>query len=195
MRGDFGYMEEGKLGKAYNYRLLKRLVPYAFPYKTLIATALLITLLMTLFELSLPYLSKIAIDRYILSSWYLVRISQMEEGAREAFGKEFFHTLQWGREGLFALVPREAMRKGDPVLLHRAREGGHLSHERYYKTKRGYKEPLPFKGQDGDIIAMRDGSFAFPAALLADLSREEVVSGVLETYEEVLSVRSVRGSR
>ena len=174
MRGDFGYMEEGRLGKAYNYRLLKRLVPYAFPYKTLIATALLITLFMTLFELSLPYLSKIAIDRYILSSWYLVRISQMEEGTREAFVKEFGHTLQWGRDGLFAVLPREAMRKGDPSLLHRAKEGGHFSHERYYKTRRDFKEPLPFKGQGGDIIAMRDGSYAFPAALLADLNREEL---------------------
>ena len=33
MHGDYGYMEEGKLGKPYNLKLLRRLGSYAFPYK------------------------------------------------------------------------------------------------------------------------------------------------------------------
>jgi ABC-type multidrug transport system fused ATPase/permease subunit len=174
MFGDYGYMEEGKLGKAYNYRLLKRLVPYAFPYKALIWMALCITLFMTLFELSLPYLSKIAIDRYILSAWYRVHFSNMEEDDREAFVNEFEENLQWGRDGVFALVPREAIRKGDPALLHRVREGGHLSTESFYKTSRDFDNALPATAKEGDILAMRDGSYAFPSTLLADLNKEEL---------------------
>ena len=70
MYGEYGYMEEGKLGKPYNFRLLKRLAPYAIPYKKTVVAALCLTILITLFDLAFPYLAKIAIDRYILSSWY-----------------------------------------------------------------------------------------------------------------------------
>nr|HPQ29779.1 hypothetical protein [Desulfobacteraceae bacterium] len=65
MYGDYGYMEEGKLGKPYDFRLLKRLSCYALPYKKTFATALLLTILITLFDLAVPYVTKIAIDRYI----------------------------------------------------------------------------------------------------------------------------------
>ena len=47
MYGDYGYMEEGKLGKAYNVRLLKRLAHYARPYKKIISIALLLTIMIT----------------------------------------------------------------------------------------------------------------------------------------------------
>ncbi|MBW2035777.1 MAG: hypothetical protein JRI94_19810 [Deltaproteobacteria bacterium] len=77
MFGDYGYIEEGELGKPYNFKLLKRLVRYAVPYKKTIVTALFLTILITIFDLALPYLSKIAIDRYILSSWYCVDMNKL----------------------------------------------------------------------------------------------------------------------
>lgn len=67
MHGDFGYMEEGKLGKPYNLGLLARLSGYTKPYRLLIAFALSVAALITLLDLVLPYLSKMAIDNYILS--------------------------------------------------------------------------------------------------------------------------------
>lgn len=67
MHGDFGYMEEGKLGKPYNLGLLARLSGYTKPYRWLIAFALSVAALITLLDLVLPYLSKMAIDNYILS--------------------------------------------------------------------------------------------------------------------------------
>ena len=75
MHGDFGYMEEGKLGKPYNIKLLKRLGVYAIPYRRIIALALTVAFVITLTDLVLPYLSKIAIDRYILSSWQEVKLT------------------------------------------------------------------------------------------------------------------------
>ncbi len=75
MLGEYGYIEEGKLGKAYNFRFLKRLASYAVPYKKTIAAALLLSVLLTLFDLAIPYLSKVAIDRYILSSSYKVDLN------------------------------------------------------------------------------------------------------------------------
>jgi ABC-type multidrug transport system fused ATPase/permease subunit len=66
MWGDYGYMEEGPLGKPYNVKLLRRLARYALPYKKMISLGLCLSILITILNLALPYLSKIAIDRY---SW------------------------------------------------------------------------------------------------------------------------------
>ena len=74
MIGNYGYMEEGKLGKPYNFRLMKRLSRYALPYKKTVALALFLSILLTFCMLAIPYLSKIAIDRYIISSWYRVDV-------------------------------------------------------------------------------------------------------------------------
>ena len=67
MRGDFGYMEEGKLGKPYNLALLKRLSGYIKPFRKAAAGVLFLTVILTLLDLAFPYMTKVAIDRYILS--------------------------------------------------------------------------------------------------------------------------------
>ena len=66
MRTDFGYFEEKKLGKPYDVKLLKRLYPFTLPYKILFAGSIILVIFITLLDLSLPYITKIAIDRYIV---------------------------------------------------------------------------------------------------------------------------------
>ncbi len=66
MRAEFGYAEEEKLGKPYDTRLLLRLYPFVKPYRRFIALAVGLVIFITLFDLSLPYITKIAIDRYII---------------------------------------------------------------------------------------------------------------------------------
>ena len=66
MRTDLGYFEEEKLGKAYDLKLLKRLYPFTRPYKTLIVGSIILVVVITFLDLSLPYLTKTAIDRYIV---------------------------------------------------------------------------------------------------------------------------------
>ncbi len=66
MRAEFGYAEEEKLGKPYDTRLLLRLYPFVKPYRRLIAIAVGLVIFITFFDLSLPYITKIAIDRYII---------------------------------------------------------------------------------------------------------------------------------
>ncbi|MEE8541713.1 MAG: ABC transporter ATP-binding protein [Desulfobacterales bacterium] len=66
MRAEFGYAEEEKLGKPYDTRLLLRLYPFVKPYRRFIAIAVGLVIFITFFDLSLPYITKIAIDRYII---------------------------------------------------------------------------------------------------------------------------------
>ena len=66
MRRDYGYFEEDKLGKPYNTRLLKRLLPHVRPYRLLVLISVLLVSGITVLDLALPYLTKVAIDQYIV---------------------------------------------------------------------------------------------------------------------------------
>ena len=57
--------EEEVLGKAYDSRLMRRLITYLRPYKRYVALALTLILLESGLEVTFPYLTKISIDRYI----------------------------------------------------------------------------------------------------------------------------------
>jgi len=82
MRTDFGYFEEKQLGKTYDFRLLKRLVPFARPYRLALAASILLVVSITLMELALPYITKIAIDRYIVPKQQQPAFMQQEAAQR-----------------------------------------------------------------------------------------------------------------
>jgi len=69
MRTDYGYFEEKELGKPYDVKLLRRLYPFSRPYHRWLLGAILLVVMITLLDLSLPYVTKIAIDRYIVPSY------------------------------------------------------------------------------------------------------------------------------
>ncbi|MCP4584039.1 MAG: ABC transporter ATP-binding protein [candidate division Zixibacteria bacterium] len=59
------YHVEEVLGKAYDSRLMKRLLTYLKPYRWLVAVSVMILLVSSAAQLAGPYLTKIAIDKYI----------------------------------------------------------------------------------------------------------------------------------
>jgi ATP-binding cassette subfamily B protein len=66
MHPDYGYFEETQLDKTYDVKLLKRLLPFVIPYKFLILWSIFLVIGITALDLALPYVTKIAIDRYIV---------------------------------------------------------------------------------------------------------------------------------
>ena len=66
MRPDQDYFEETRLGKAYDLKLLRRLRPFTRPHRRLIVWSVGLVVLITLLDLALPYVTKLAIDRYIV---------------------------------------------------------------------------------------------------------------------------------
>jgi ATP-binding cassette subfamily B multidrug efflux pump len=60
--------EEEVLGKAYDSRLMSRLITYLRPYKPYVALALGLILLESSLEVAFPWLTKIAIDGYIAAA-------------------------------------------------------------------------------------------------------------------------------
>ncbi|MCF8009405.1 MAG: ABC transporter ATP-binding protein/permease [Halanaerobiales bacterium] len=59
------FREEKIMGKAYDSRLMKRLLEYAYPYWKILLVCIFLLLIVTGIELARPYLIKIAIDDHI----------------------------------------------------------------------------------------------------------------------------------
>lgn len=62
------FQEEQTLGKAYDSRIMRRLLKYAKPYTLLIALSILLLLVISVTDLARPYLVKIAIDDHIMGA-------------------------------------------------------------------------------------------------------------------------------
>jgi len=130
---DYGYMEEGKLGKPYNIGLLKRLIPYARPYKKILFLALILTLAITLFDLCIPYLPKIAIDKYILSFWYPVNQRAMRADLAEELEEKYGHIVETTKETGLGFLSSSKLKQIDPVDLKHYQEQEIISRERFYR--------------------------------------------------------------
>ncbi|HOP06511.1 MAG TPA: ABC transporter ATP-binding protein [candidate division Zixibacteria bacterium] len=59
------YHEEEALGKAYDARLMKRLLTYIRPYRKWVALAVVLLLITSSFQIALAFLTQVAIDDYI----------------------------------------------------------------------------------------------------------------------------------
>jgi ATP-binding cassette subfamily B protein len=86
MRINYGYFEEDQLGKPYDLGLIKRLFPYIYAYRYLFLLSIVLTTAITALDLTLPYLTKIAIDRYIVQDTPPIeslQVDQDDEGAKQ----------------------------------------------------------------------------------------------------------------
>lgn len=166
MHGEYGYMEEGQLGKPYNIRLLKRLIPFSIPHRGIIFWALVLTIMGTAIDLAPPYLSKLAIDRYILASWYRVAL-EPGRGVEDLDG--FSDDIHRGRDGRFGLVSQSGLEKADPQLVHRLREKGILSKTRYYKAPVDILLKLEKPPGKGRVFLLDEKTLAVPVEVLNQL--------------------------
>lgn len=63
---DFGYFEEDQIKREQDWRILKRFLPFIRPYLLFVLGSLLLVGAITVCDLAVPYVSKIAIDSYIV---------------------------------------------------------------------------------------------------------------------------------
>ena len=102
MRYKQSVFDEKKLGKAYDMKLLARLYPYARPYTFYFMLSVLLVVFITLFDLSLPYVTKIAIDTYIFPQTK----SLNNDVADKASGKTRYKHVDITDSGIAAIVNR-----------------------------------------------------------------------------------------
>jgi ATP-binding cassette, subfamily B, multidrug efflux pump len=170
MQADFGYMEEGKLGKPYNLRLLKRLGEYAVPYWKIIVLALTVAVAITLLDLVLPYLTKVAIDRYILSSWEQITFNDTDKEASENFILKYNDILVKSSDNRTSYFHRSEVKKLDPAELQKLRADGLLSKEPWYLLESNkYIILIKELGDNYKHITLSDGRIALPKPVIDKL--------------------------
>jgi len=139
MKPDYGYFEETKLGKPYDLKLLKRIYPFTGPYRRLLFGSIGLVLLITVLDLALPYVTKIAIDRYIvpLTISETVAADGAEKSPRRVIRTDLNDPQQQALvdkyrelftiEGATALIPYQALsqlEKSDLALLRKGDVAG-----------------------------------------------------------------------
>ena len=132
MYPDFGYMEEGKLGKAYDLKLMARLGAFLKPYWILMSLSLLFVLIMASLDLVIPYLTKEAIDRYIID--YAREIVLKEDGSpkEEEFWNRYGKDLVPQKERGKFLLPPYVLQSMDRRDVTSFQKLGLITENRYY---------------------------------------------------------------
>ena len=168
-------MEDGQLGKPYNFKLLKRLATYALPYKKIILAVLSLTIMITLFDLAIPYLTKIAIDRYILSSWYRMDIAGLKDHEAKNLIKKYGHLLRKSKDRYQYYISHLKLKDMDPADLHDYKIRKILTSERFYRigSEAGAKGVLEKRRKA--IHEMDDGSKLIPYELLYSFPTKDIL--------------------
>jgi len=128
---DYGYMEGDQLGKPYDLRLLGRLSSYARPHVRIIVFAALLTLLATGLDLLLPYLTRLAIDNYMVRQALEVDAASAPPGLMAELRDQAGHAFLPG-QGEAVFVPETVWRGVDPRLTAKLRGAGAVSEHPYY---------------------------------------------------------------
>ncbi|MDR3154936.1 MAG: ABC transporter ATP-binding protein/permease [Deltaproteobacteria bacterium] len=144
-------------------KLLLSLWPVTRDFRPLLAVGILMIMLNSAMSILLPYLTKVAIDSYILPlSWKITAPSPeaVPEGLRSRLTSADFEPS--GREGVYFLSP-DAIERVDSREERLLREEGYLDRERYYLKR----ATASFPQWELEALASRAGALAelFPGML------------------------------
>ena len=180
MHHDFGYDEEGYETKGYDWGLLVRLAGYLNPYRRYLALSMVFLVVITGVELALPYLTKVAIDDYILNSARKVDLPADNQLA-VSFRTDYESLLVATRsEGVFFIHEKEVSRI-DPRMLHEVRERGWMDEARFYPAPLD-TEVIGQLNKNGDVPIVVGLDTAFiPFEELKNVPPEELAQ--LRTHE------------
>ncbi len=132
---DYGYMEGDKLGRPYDARLIGRLAAYIRPQLRLLVLAALLIVGNTGLELLLPYLTRVAIDSYIVRQALELDPAQAPPRLLAQLQAQAGDALLRGRDRLY--VPEARWRKLDPRLAQRLRAAGAVAGGAWYLAPPG----------------------------------------------------------
>jgi len=187
-----GFQDEEVLGKPYDARLVRRLLSFVKPYTRPVFVAIAMLLVVAAFELALPYLTKLAIDDYIVATAREVRV----EGGGTAFAAGFLRAHAADlvplerrdgdpRDGVRSfVVPSKVLSKYDPREVARATIDGLITDATYYLADRDAVERAGIAGSPG--VTAAGNRVAVSRDRLASLSEEQIT---------VLRERDFRGVR
>ncbi len=193
-------------GKAYDARLVRRLLAFVRPHARLIWLAMLFMAVATTIDLLVPYISKVGIDRY------LARLYQVFEGAPGQC--DSLMALSPGEDDFvrlsdsLVLVRKASLQDLDPVDRHALVSGGGLAPATYYRFPASASDGVTGMTAGGEWLVPEEELSAVPVSTivrirgadiagvtrLALLAAGLVVLGLFVGYGHVLSL-TIAGQR
>jgi ABC-type multidrug transport system fused ATPase/permease subunit len=165
------FHDDEVVGKAFDVRLARRLLRFLVPYRALLAVCLALILVLTGIQVGLPYLSRLAIDRYLMLPRRIVTLGEVPASGNPI-------SLGDGRY----LVEVRAV---EPATVQRWEAEGALAAERYLFVPAGAEEgaivaryPEAFTPVPGGHVASQATLAALPREDLSSL-RSASMDGVL----------------
>ncbi len=174
-----GYHEDDIMGKAYDARLVRRLLTFVRPYARLIVLAVLMLVAVAAFEIALPYLTRSAIDDYIVATSRLI----VSDGEGAAFVERHPDGLMPvdGEPGSY-FARTKTLSGYDPREVARASDQGVIRDGFYYLADR---ERAVRAGLDLDDLRTAGSVVAIPIDSLSGLSPEQVRILRAEDFEGI----------
>ncbi|MBA7481740.1 putative multidrug resistance ABC transporter ATP-binding/permease protein YheH [subsurface metagenome] len=166
----FGKNRTGE--RIYDSRLLAELLRYLKPYRLILVICLILLMTTTIFSISLPYITRLAIDRYVVPSHVKIKLSGKNSSFEDSIKKEYSSSLLPITDESY-LVDLSKMTKEDRVLLE---EGDYVSKERYLLLDPSSlalpekENTLTAVGKYPEIFSQKEGFFF---ARVEDLKRIE----------------------
>jgi ATP-binding cassette subfamily B multidrug efflux pump len=176
------YDDEEILGKPYDARLVKRLLTYVKPYVKYVAIAVFILIFVAAFELALPFITRLAIDDYIVATARIVEVrpgSLLDPGASEvasSFVEEHRDDLLPvegpidGPGPTRYLVRSKDLSGYDPRAVTRASDAGVIGETNYYLAEAQTVERM---GLDDLSFIPAGTRIAIPSTFLDSLTQEQ----------------------
>ncbi len=130
--------EEDKIRKITNRAIIRRLLGYLGREKWLMAVAVMLTVILTGIQLSFPYLTKIAIDNYILSTVQVIKPEESDIEFINSFDSKALTILD---EECYA-IKSKTLSLIPASFVDKLYEKGKLQREKYYMFIDSYDEAL-----------------------------------------------------
>ncbi len=154
MHYGYGYFEEAQLGRVRDLRLWRRLLDILRPYWSPILCAILLSLLISVTGLTLPYIVRLGVDGYITRE--ALSLAERLRGLRHlalaftmfmavGFAANFFQVvlLEWAGQRVMHALRQRLFSPRDPsgcCLLQQTPRGqtGHTPYQRHSKHARSH---------------------------------------------------------
>ena len=127
---DWGYMEGDDLGKHHDFRVLARLAAYARPHLRLIAMAIGVIVISIGLDLLLPYITRTAIDSYIVRHALVLDLARAPRPAVQKFLAAAGDQVLATRDGA-RFIPEARWRELDHRVTRPLRRAGALGERPY----------------------------------------------------------------
>ncbi|MBD3366583.1 MAG: ATP-binding cassette domain-containing protein [Candidatus Eisenbacteria bacterium] len=182
----YDYHDEEILGKAYDQRLVRRLVTYARPYLRLIVVSVVILVVVAGAELALPYLTRLAIDDYIVATSRLLTPADAPPDVASPFIEKHRSDLvpvdADAGVGEAWFVRSKTLSGYDPREVARVREAGLIGERDYYLAERDVIERRELM-REGYVPG--EGVVGIPTDMLSQLSEEDLRAVRAEDFDGV----------